>query len=111
MTADELVSLIRSHGWTDEQFQAVWDAAHPPTEFTYYDWQEMWDYVSPILSGGTIMAHSLEPGFAQFAKDHNLKPLSDEFYVASDQVSFAMTDGGLMVYTKDDNTVRLLPKA
>ena len=55
------------------------------------------------------MAHALGPGFAQYAQDNDLKPLSDEFYVASDQVSFAATDKGLMVYTKEDSSVRLLP--
>lgn len=54
------------------------------------------------------MAHSVGPGFLQYAQDHSLKVLSDEFYIAGDQVSAAVSDKGLMLYTKDDNSVHFL---
>lgn len=100
----------------DAAIRASEDPSHPPITAetiaaligVYPPTQEQIDEAKAAIAGAA-MAHSLGPGFQAFAEANNLKPLSDEFYVNSDQVSFCMTDGGLMVYTKDDNTVRLLP--
>ena len=55
------------------------------------------------------MAHSVGPGFQTYAQQNNLTLLSDECYVVGDQVSYALTDKGMLVYTKDDNQVHFIP--
>jgi hypothetical protein len=65
--------------------------------------------------GGNPMPYSVGPGFKQYMDSHGQEPASDEFYVASDQVSFVVAKqagGGakeLLVYVKDTNEVKALP--
>jgi hypothetical protein len=107
---DQLYDLLHRYdaliGAAPHVLGATVFTAQPTPDWSNFDFD---DTFGQFTIGGTPMPHSVGPGFKQYATDHTLTILSDEFYIAGDQVSAAATDKGLMVYTKDDNTVHFVP--